>query len=142
MISLPAPTISPGGGTFCSCLPPRVRIEAGEGTRIHFTCDGSLPTSKSQVFDSPFTIRTTTTVKAVAVVGDVCSEPAQRVYVVSEKPVHMAVLTWLCSLCGVAMGQGEGGETYSRIAQDDHTPRSVEDSDSEEEGDGYWSNPR
>ena len=117
---------------------------AAEGTRVHFTCDGSLPTSKSQIFDSPFTIRTTTTVKAVAVAGNVCSEPAQRVYVVSQKPVHMAVFTWFCSLCGVAIGQDEGSESYSRIAQDDDTPRSVDDSDSdsdsEDDGD-YWSNP-
>src|SRR5207253_7167198 len=67
---VPAPTFSPDPGTYTS--PVSVTIsDANRRARIFYTTDGSTPTTSSPVFRRPITITTTTTVKAIAVVGGV-----------------------------------------------------------------------
>jgi hypothetical protein len=61
-----APSIQPGSGLFLGSMEVRIRRIGSTGT-IHFTLDGSEPTASSPVYSSPLTIRTNTTVKAVAV---------------------------------------------------------------------------
>ena len=58
----------------------------------------------------------TTMVRAIAVVGDTCSEPATREFVVSKRPAHAAVSAWLCSLCCACAGDSAD---YRRVAQED-----------------------
>jgi hypothetical protein len=60
------PVFSPTGGTFTT--PPSVTItDSTPGSSVHFTADGSTPTSASPIYVSPSTISVTTTIKALGV---------------------------------------------------------------------------
>jgi hypothetical protein len=64
--SVPNPRIIPGTGTFIDSVSVQItctRIDA----QIHYTLDGSAPTTASPLFTSAFTITASTTVKAIAV---------------------------------------------------------------------------
>ena len=67
MVMVETPTISPEGGSYTE--PQEVTLAcATEGAVIYYTLDGSDPTSSSTVYTGPFTVSTTTTVKAMAAV--------------------------------------------------------------------------
>jgi serine protease len=62
-ITLPSPTIYPAGGTFSG----EVTVYIGStvlGAQIRYTTDGSTPTSSSPLFDEPFVLTESATVKA------------------------------------------------------------------------------
>lgn len=61
-----APTMSPSGGTYSS--PQDVTIScATSGADIHYTIDGSTPTTSSPIYTAPITISTNKTIKAIGV---------------------------------------------------------------------------
>jgi len=57
-----------------------VTMSAAEGATIHFTQDGTEPTAESATYTEPLTITATTTVKAIAVVGEKSSAVAEATY--------------------------------------------------------------
>ncbi|MDR2970404.1 MAG: chitobiase/beta-hexosaminidase C-terminal domain-containing protein [Bacteroidales bacterium] len=60
------PTFSPSSGTYNT--PQNVSINcATEGATIHYTTDGSAPTTSSETFSTPIFVENTTTIKAFAV---------------------------------------------------------------------------
>ncbi len=61
-----APVISPEGG-FYRFAPEVTLTTETEGAVIHYTLDGSIPTSASPVYEGPIAITQRTTVKAIAV---------------------------------------------------------------------------
>jgi hypothetical protein len=66
--SVATPTFSPGGGTYY--VPQTVSISCEtEGAEIHYTLDGTTPDESSAVYSVPFTVSTSTTVKAIAYLG-------------------------------------------------------------------------
>ena len=50
-----------------------VTIEAEDDVTVYYTLDGTEPTTASTVYESPFTVKETTTVKAVAYRGETAS---------------------------------------------------------------------
>jgi hypothetical protein len=62
---LPAPTIYPDGGQFAGETTVFLSSTV-MGADIHYTLDGSTPTTASAVYDTPIAITTSTTVKARA----------------------------------------------------------------------------
>ena len=72
-----APSIS-GGSPFA--LQTTVTIAAANGAAIHYTTDGSEPTSESQLYAEPFVLNSTTTVKAIAIKSGVSSEVASKTF--------------------------------------------------------------
>jgi hypothetical protein len=61
----PPPTISPNRRSFKKRI--TVTLRATPGATIYYTLDGSAPTRSSPVYNSPFRLRRTTTVRAKAV---------------------------------------------------------------------------
>ncbi len=60
------PVFSPPGGTFTTQVSISIST-ATPGATIHYTTDGSTPTTSSAVYGGPFTLTTSATVKAIAV---------------------------------------------------------------------------
>ncbi|AXC12915.1 Cell surface protein [Acidisarcina polymorpha] len=90
-----APTFPKLGGTYIT--PLSVAIESSSpGAVIHYTTDGTPPTSSSAIYKSPFSIVSTTTVKAIAVEsGDTQSAVATATYTIA--PGSIATTTTLTS---------------------------------------------
>lgn len=72
-----APTIS---GTTPFEETTTVTMSGPEGAAIHYTTDGSTPTSASTVYSEALTLNDTTTVKAIAVKDDVSSGVTTRTF--------------------------------------------------------------
>ncbi len=60
--------------------PIEVSIEAEEDSKIHYTVDGTAPTTQSPLYTDPFPVSTTTTVKAIAVRDGETSSIATRTF--------------------------------------------------------------
>ena len=60
------PTFSPVGGTFISAQDVTISTTT-DGATIHYTTDGSAPTTSSSTYSSPIKVNATTTIKAIAV---------------------------------------------------------------------------
>ena len=73
-----APTISPNGGSFATSQ--KVTLSHADGGTIYYTLDGNDPTTSSTEYTAPFTITTTTTVKAIAVKNGVSSSVASATF--------------------------------------------------------------
>ena len=63
----------------------RAEISAEEGSTIHYTLDGTEPTSESPLYEGPITITQTTTIKAIAVRENFFDSDV-AVHVVVEEP--------------------------------------------------------
>lgn len=72
------PTISPEGGEFTE--PFQVTLTQNDADAIYYTTDGSDPTASSTLYNGPFTITETTTVKAIAVKGGATSSIVTATY--------------------------------------------------------------
>ena len=77
-----APEITPPSCTFNE--PLTVTITAESGATIYYTTDGSDPTKESTQYNGQFTVSATTTVKAIAYVGEAYSSVASATYTYSN----------------------------------------------------------
>ena len=82
--SVSAPYFTPAEGTYYG--PTEVKINAQDGATINYTLDGSNPTTSSAVYNAPFTVSQTTTVKAIATVDGVSSAVASATYTIETAP--------------------------------------------------------
>lgn len=73
---LAKPVIGPDVTSFEGSLD--VTISAAEGAQIYYTTDGNDPTASDELYVEPFTITTTTVVKAVAAKDDQLSAIAEK----------------------------------------------------------------
>ncbi|MBO4488748.1 MAG: fibronectin type III domain-containing protein [Bacteroidales bacterium] len=76
--ALTAPVFSVAGGFQYEAL--TVSLTAPAGASIYYTLDGTTPTTASTLYATPINIATTTTVKAIAVLGDEESSVAEATY--------------------------------------------------------------
>ena len=79
--SVAAPTIS-GASPFA--LQTEVTLSAADGAAIHYTTDGSVPTSESQTYSAPFMLSSTTVVKAIAIKNGVSSDVTSKTFTKSS----------------------------------------------------------
>ena len=76
------PIFNPAEGSYMT--PINVTIAcATEGAKIYYTTDGTQPTAESTPYTLPIDIETTTTLKAVAVLGTDVSKVATAVYTIT-----------------------------------------------------------
>jgi hypothetical protein len=81
------PTFSPGGGTYTGSVTVTIS-DATSGATIHYTTDGSTPTTSSPVYSGALTFTQTTTLKAMAAAsGMTNSGVASATYTVQQQPV-------------------------------------------------------
>jgi hypothetical protein len=82
--STPTPTISPNGGSFTAAQAVTLADSSG-GAVIHYTLDGSTPSSTSTAYSSPFTISAAgaTTVKAIAIASGTSSSTASATFTIT-----------------------------------------------------------
>ena len=78
-----AKPVLPSSTSFVGSI--EVAITAAEGATIYYTLDGTNPTTESTVYSEALTITETTTVKAIAVVNEVASAPAEATYTALAK---------------------------------------------------------
>ena len=77
------PTITPATGTYETAQ--EVTITVAEGSVIYYTLDGTDPTAETgTLYNAPFTVEETTTVKAIAVTGDKVSKVVTSVITISQ----------------------------------------------------------
>jgi hypothetical protein len=84
-VTVATPTFSPASGTsFTSTLSVTIN-ESTTGSTIYYTTDGSTPTTSSQVYSSPITISSSTTIKAIAVASGVSSTVGTASYTLTTQ---------------------------------------------------------
>ncbi len=90
------PTFNVAEGTYYSAQSITISC-ATESSTIHYTTDGSVPTSASTTYSSPIDISSTTTIKAIAVRdGFEDSEVANATYTI-ESPTKLVMSTITCT---------------------------------------------
>lgn len=79
-ITVAKPTFSVAAGTYYAPISLELKC-ATAGASIHYTLDGSAPSASSTQYSGAIAISSTTTVKAIAVLGDKVSDVAEAAYV-------------------------------------------------------------
>ncbi len=88
-----APVFTPSAGAFSSAQSVEIDSETA-GATIHYTVDGSTPTTGSPTYSSPIEIDETTTLKAIAVkTGLTNSSVTSGTFTIAEVPVAPSGLT-------------------------------------------------
>src|SRR5437879_1223838 len=79
------PTFSQGGGTYTGSVTVTIS-DATSGAAIHYTTDGSTPTTSSPVYGGALTFNQTTTLKAMAAAsGMTDSGVASATYTIQQR---------------------------------------------------------
>jgi hypothetical protein len=86
------PTLSPGGGSFTSAVTVTISV-ATPGATIHYTTDGSTPTTASAAYTGPFTLSQTATVKAMAAAGGMANSAVATATYTIQLPVATPVFS-------------------------------------------------
>ena len=77
------PVILPTSGTYIGEQAVTITCRT-EGTVIHYTTDGSMPTATSDIYNEPFIVSESTVVKAIAILGDDSSRIASVVITIKD----------------------------------------------------------
>src|SRR5262249_25322731 len=80
------PVISPNGATFTNSVNVSLSITT-PGAQIFFTFDGSTPTAASALYSAPFTVKTTTAVRAIAIKAGLYDSAISGAVFVKSLPV-------------------------------------------------------
>src|SRR6266581_1323805 len=85
------PTFSPGGGTYTGSVTVSIS-DATSGATIHYTTDGSTPTTSSPIYGGALTFTQTTTLKAMAAAsGMTNSAVASATYTIQQQSFTLSV---------------------------------------------------
>jgi len=102
--ALSPPTFLQNGGLCTNAATVEL---SGPGGTIFFTTDGTTPTTSSQVYSSSFTVYSTTTIKAIAVLSGVSSPVATATFTFDPQITNIiGALVWLRSDLGVTSNAG------------------------------------
>ena len=120
---LPAPVIK---GTTPFEVSTKVTIEAREGSDIFYTIDGSTPTKDSTAYEGEITLDATTTIKAIAIKGELESEVASKTFTEQTAAPTITGETPFVSTTEVTMTASQGAKIYYTTNGDTPTAESTE----------------
>ena len=86
-----APTFSPAGGNYTSTQNVTISCET-QGSTIYYTIDGSAPDNTSTQYNDAITVSETTTIKAIAYVGNDASSVASATYTIMQPLTTMQAI--------------------------------------------------
>ena len=84
-----APTFTPAAGEYLNSV--TVTLAAAEGMAIRYTTDGSNPAENGVAYTEPIELTTTTTLKAIAVSGDIESAVVSATYEILNPIVFTSI---------------------------------------------------
>ena len=84
----PTPAFSQPGGTYTGPIALSITIrDAASGATIHYTTDGTVPTTASPIYTGPIFIKTTTTIRTLAASSGMAeSDVASATYTIGDAP--------------------------------------------------------
>ena len=82
-IVVEAPEFNPAGGSYTASQDVALSCTT-TGATIYYTLDGTTPDNTSTAYTGTINVSTTTTIKAIAYVGEVASEVAEATYTIIE----------------------------------------------------------
>lgn len=91
------PTITPNGGDFETSVEVTLACETADAS-IYYTLDGTDPTAESTLYNAPFTLDATTTVKAIAVKENMQNSTIAEVTFTKVEPAVAVNYTRITSL--------------------------------------------
>ncbi|MBQ1694790.1 MAG: chitobiase/beta-hexosaminidase C-terminal domain-containing protein, partial [Bacteroidales bacterium] len=91
------PTITPNGGDFETSVEVTLACETADAS-IYYTLDGTDPTAESTLYNAPFTLDATTTVKAIAVKENMQNSAIAEVTFTKVEPAVAVNYTRITSL--------------------------------------------
>ena len=89
-----APSISPVTGTYVGAQEVEIR-DSTAGSVIHYTTDGTVPTSSSPIYSGALSISVSSTVQAIAMVGESQSSVASSTLTITAAAQAAAKLAFL-----------------------------------------------
>ena len=84
-IVVDVPTFAPEAGTYTAAQNVTIAC-ATEGAAIYYTLDGTTPTVNSTLYENAINITETTTINAIAIVGETASDVATATYTINLTP--------------------------------------------------------
>lgn len=86
-IVVSVPTFAPEAGTYTAAQNVTIAC-ATEGAAIYYTLDGTTPTANSTLYENAIEITETTTINAIAFVGETASDMATATYTINVTPIE------------------------------------------------------